>query len=250
MTVPCERANTMDAMWLSDRLMIRRARAHDAEAIADIARAVNVHDFSRYGRGFIVYTLSAREYAERTLNWSCVYLFIREGRTVGYVCGCRESELQYSLSAGALDHQPCVCGTIQRMAQERRDKHYLFLEQIAILPEFQDRGIGEVCFCWFCDRHAAPFYVGMLEGPVRNPRIDYWQKRGFERIGQATESLPERFLCSPTEPAASRRLLWGIYILSDRSFRPMRGRVLGDALERASRVGAPASTGANEEELL
>ncbi len=66
-----------------------------------------------------------------------------------------------------------------------------------------------------------PYYAAMLERPNRNPRIKYWEKRGFVRIGQAEEVLQARFMPSEYTLIPGSTFLWGIYVLSNSGYRPL-----------------------------
>ena len=104
--------------------------------------------------------------------------------------------------------------------QRAFDSDFCFLDQIAILPEFQDRGFGERCFLAFTQTVKGPYYAAMLEQPVRNPRIQYWEKRGFMRIDEAEEVLQARFEPHEHPSVSCTPLLWGIYLLQDAGYRP------------------------------
>jgi GNAT superfamily N-acetyltransferase len=204
------------------KLSVRRATQADAETIAGIAASVDFHDDLRLGRGFIVYTLPAADYARRILRGYLAYMFLMNGHPIGYICGCDHVRLARDLADETLAHQSNVCRTIMAQARDRVDKQYLFLEQIAILPEFQDKGFGEAFFGKFCDLHPGPFYVSMLEGPVRNPRIAYWEARGFQCVGVAREVLPFRFVTSPVGGNLPCELRWGVYVLPTNGYRSVQ----------------------------
>jgi hypothetical protein len=203
-------------------IVLRLADPTDAATIEKIASAVNVHKYSHIGKGFLVYTLSAMEYRKRILEGQHIYMFDFGGQSVGFICGYDQRGLAYYLKETTLSHESSVCHAIQGLAAERGDAQYLFLDQIAILPALQDQGFGEKFFLHFCQTVSGPFYVAMLEAPTRNPRIAYWQARGFLRIGQALERLPQRFAPKDMHPVISDKLIWGIYVLPLMKFMPIR----------------------------
>lgn len=194
---------------------IRRARPSDAIFISELASAVNIFSYSNQQRGFLVYSLPPPEYKKRIADKQCVYIFELEGKSVGFVCGYNERGLVRYLRDQTLSHESQICSAVIHFAARRQFSRFLFLDQISIVPELQDRGLGQVYFRQFCQNVRGPFYVAMLESPVRNPRIDYWVKRGFARIGEARERLPPQFGTKDRTQTSSDELLWGIYLMEE-----------------------------------
>jgi hypothetical protein len=175
-------------------------------------------------RGFLVYTLSALEYRKRVVDGQHIYVFEIDGVAVGFICGYGEAAVQTYLDDHTLSHESDVCHAIQTAARTRGDARYSFLDQIAIKPQFQERGLGEEFFHLFCQVVPGPYYVVMLEQPIFNPRIHYWCARGFTRIGHVIELLPNRFAPAHGAAAVSGELTWGIYVLATRGFVSLRAR--------------------------
>lgn len=205
-------------------VQIHKARRSDAAAIADIAHAVNIVRYAPFQKGFLVYSLTPHEYARRISDGQHVFVFRRGGRIIGFVCGYTNEQFARYLSNGSLSHESTIGATVTRLAAEAGHHFYAFLDQIGIVPDHQDRGFGEAAFGAFCDRVPGPFYVAMLEAPTRNPRIDFWQARGFRRVGEAEEILTERFAFTSDELAAPPRLTWGIYLLPDGGYEAKSSR--------------------------
>ena len=202
-------------------LDVRRAVDGEADRIAQIADAVNIHRYAYLGKGFLVYTLSASEYKKRIYDRQHVYVFIYGKDIIGFVCGYGRKRFESYLSDGTLGHEPTIGREVQRVATERGDKHYAFLDQIAILPEYQDQGLGETFFGKFCQLIDGLYYVAMVEGPLPNPRIAYWRARGFARVGEVFEPLPPRF--AETTNSSPGFMQWGIYLLPNKGFIPQDG---------------------------
>jgi hypothetical protein len=194
---------------------IRRARPSDAIFISELASAVNIFSYSNQQRGFLVYSLPPSEYRKRIADKQCVYIFELEGKSVGFICGYNERGLVRYSRDQTLSHESQICSAVIHFAVRRKISQFVFLDQISIVPELQDRGLGETYFRQFCQNVRGPFYVAMLESPIRNPRIDYWVKRGFARIGEALERLPHQFGPKDRTQTSSDELLWGIYLLEE-----------------------------------
>jgi len=213
---------------LSFELDLRLAEKSDADVIAQIASSVNVYHYSKWGRGFLIYTLTAEDYRKRIIDGNSLYLFLLNGQPIGYVCGYNQDMLKEYLSTSILSHESSIGHNVQTLAHNRGNKRYLYLDQIAILPVFQELGLGEQFFCRFCEICRGPYYVAMLEAPLRHPRISYWEARGFQRIGNAIELLAEQFIPRHQQHNHNhlRKLLWGIYILLDKTFTTRRTPVI------------------------
>jgi GNAT superfamily N-acetyltransferase len=187
-----------------------------------IASTVNIHEYSHHNRGFLVYTLTATEYRKRIADGQYVFLFDYKGEPVGFVCGYDDEGLDRYYRDETLSHESSVCRAVMEAARKQGDRSYLFLDQISVLPSMQNRGLGERYFDLFCKHIRGPFYVAMLEAPIRNPRIDFWLKRGFKRLGYVDEVLPERFSHHASGQTATPNLRWGIYLLEDWGYHPQR----------------------------
>lgn len=200
-------------------LRILRATPDDAAEIARIAAAVNVHKCAYLGKGFLVYTLNPNEYRKRIRDHQHLYAFWVGCKIVGFVCGYDRGQFETYLADGTLGHEPALGLAIKRQAAERGDHRYAFLDQIAILPEYQDRGLGEWFFDRFCRLVPGPYYVAMVEAPIENPRISYWRARGFSRLGRVEERLPPRFADASSMKTTFSTISWGIYVLRPVNFR-------------------------------
>lgn len=203
-------------------LQVRRATLADAEVIAAIASAVNVHTGTHPEGGFLVYTLRPDEYGKRVLDNQHVFLFLVGDEPVGFICGYELHALEQYIRDATLAHETTVCTTILAVAEQHHDRDFRFLDQIAILPKFQNLGLGESCFLHFTQTVTGPYYVGMVEAPIKNPRIAYWHRRGFIRIGQAWEPLPARFAPPRCGTGPGLPWLWGLYRLAEGGYRPQR----------------------------
>jgi len=209
-------------------VVAQRACLAQADTIAHIADSVNIHTYAYQGKGFLVYGLTKDEYEKRIKDNSYVYVFMIGKKVIGFVCGYDRHQFEDYLSNETLGHEPVIGAAIGRHARERGDQQYAFLDQIAILPRYQDQGYGELAFNHFCEQLNCPYCVAMAEGPLRNPRIEYWQDRGFIRIGEAIEYLPDRFNGIRAVGGPIKRILWGIYTLPMSGFRPIRHTSCGD----------------------
>jgi ribosomal protein S18 acetylase RimI-like enzyme len=207
--------------WLPapPEVSIRPAEPEDSAAIAEIALAVSIYRYAYQEKGFLVYSLTAAEYSRRIADGQHVYVFMLDGRIIGFVCGYTKGRFESYLADGTLGHEPTIGNEVRRLASCRADHAYVFLDQIGVLPGFQDKGYGEACFAAFCAAVRGPYYVAMVEGPLPNPRIAFWKARGFQRIGVIEEPLSERFAPSrpPTLPNAV--IMWGLYVLPEGGFR-------------------------------
>lgn len=211
---------------LSFELDLRLAEESDATTVAQIASSVNVYHYSKRGRGFLIYTLTAEDYRKRIVDGNFLYLFLLNGQPIGYVCGYNQNMLKEYLSTSILSHESSIGHNVQALAHNRGNKRYLYLDQIAILPVFQELGLGEQFFCRFCEICSGPYYVAMLEAPLHHPRIPYWEARGFQRIGHAVELLAEQFFPKHQQHNPLRKLFWGIYVLLDKTFTTRRTPVI------------------------
>ena len=205
-------------------ISIRKACPSDGGVIAKIAAALDVRNGSNPDGGFLVYTLRREEYELRVRDNQHVYVFQCSNHPVGFVCGYDRRLLRQYLADSTLSHEATVCRTVLELAKDRGHADFRFLDQIGILPPYQNHGLGEAFFLKFIRTIHGPFYAAMLEEPLRNPRIEYWQKRGFERIGYSYESVPPHLGVNEW-PFPTTRLLWGIYILQDKAFTPWRSLV-------------------------
>lgn len=222
-----DRLQTITKRLMFGKLQVRPARPGEAERIAQIAAAVNINRYGYLGKGFLVYTLCAAEYRKRIRDGQHIHVFTIDKKIVGFVCGYDRQQFESYLVDNTLGHEPSIGREVQRLAAERGDKHYVFLDQIALLPDYQDRGLGELFFLQFCKDVRGPYYVGMVEGPMANPRIDYWRARGFFKIGHVQEKVPNRFAGVDAAYNIDRLVLWGIYLLLDDGFQIVRCRKLG-----------------------
>ncbi len=205
---------------------IRSAVRQDSQRIAQIAMAVAARNLNDLSYGFLIYPLAAEEYGRRIADKQFVYMFLVQDSIVGFICGYnRDALVRYSRST-VLAHESVVIETILEFADSHGDPDFVFLDSIALLPTFQNRGFGEQAFAQFCSLVQRSFYVAMLEKPIRNPRIAYWSRRGFVRIGEARQPVSPRFALPHSRVTTPRDLLkWGIYALQSQSFKPQRPRV-------------------------
>jgi ribosomal protein S18 acetylase RimI-like enzyme len=205
-----------------NQIVLRRAEGADAELIASIASGVNIHKYAQHHNGFLVYSLTAAEYAKRISDGHYVFMFEYKGQSIGFLCGYDEEGLERYHKDNTLSHESSICKSIMEAAMSSEHLSYLFLDQVAILPSLQNCGLGERYFDLFCEHlQGRPFYGAMLEAPVRNPRIDFWRKRGFTRLGQVEENLPERFRKHPNH-SVQDTFLWGIYLREYPIYVPKR----------------------------
>jgi hypothetical protein len=188
----------------------------DADTISEIAALVSIHNYARFDRGFLFYTLSRDEYAERICNGELVLLLSFNGNPIGYLCA-RQTPWNVDSTT-----EEGLAEAVVRAAKSLGVKDYLMVDQFVILPEYQDCGFGEAFAYLLSKEHEGPFFADMLEQPLRNPRIAYWHRRGVEKVGEFTELPPDRFLREESDTLGSSTLTWGIYFLEKGAFVPQR----------------------------
>lgn len=217
--------------WFSrfGELVIRAAVPSDGDRIAEIAALVNIHNYAQFNRGFLFYSLTTEEYARRIIAGHIVHVFALDDEMVGFVCGMDQVALNEAIvvherlaAARGLPLSDIVSRTVRGLAADSRHDNYLFVDQIALLPEWQNLGLGEQ-FAWhFSQLHRRRYYIDLLESPLRNPRIQYWHRRGFIKVGEVRERPPERFVRQEGGTRALEHLTWGIYTLPALAFKPIR----------------------------
>jgi GNAT superfamily N-acetyltransferase len=187
------------------RWSVVRAKPEDGALIAAIAAGVKAAEFGSEGKGFLVYCLTADEYRERIEEGHEVWLLLSDGEAVGYFLGVGSEMLARQKQGGGAAEAAYELALAH--AARNGVERFLFTSQMAILPERQDGGLGGRFLAAIVGYARVPLYADIMEAPVRNPRIDFWMRHGFERIGECRERLPERFRFGGVS-----EVTWGIYV--------------------------------------
>lgn len=186
-------------------LRIALAAEGDAELIAAIAASVRADQYANDGRGFLIFALDAEGYKERMRKGHLVGLLLQGDRPVGFFCAVKSDILKAASLAG-------VYGSAYQFALSHAEQSgissFVFGDQFAILPVCENQGLGSTFIQLLLSLLAAPVYLDAAEKPLWNPRIRFWEKHGFRRVGEVVEELPEKF-----RPAADvSSVTWGIYL--------------------------------------
>lgn len=202
---------------------IRYAAPGDAKQIANIAASVEAKRVIDLTNGFLIYSLTADEYRQRIEDKQHIYVFLVRDTIAGFICGYDAATLERYTRMPVLAHESIIAQSVLHLSAIHGHANYAFLDSIALLPDYQNMGYGEQAFEQFCAVVSGPYFVAMLEGPIRNPRIDYWCRRGFIRIGGVQQPVPERFGLPQRLACEHANLLeWGIYLLPQHGFTPAR----------------------------
>lgn len=201
-----------------DTITFRALIESDSKAMYDIASKVNVHqlDFVESGRGFLVHSLDDKSYAELIGHQLQTLGVFADGQLVGYLVGnyvCGDQTDNGLQPNGYFDQ---VGQAICDVSKTLGDKMVLYLDQIAIHPDYQGRGLGKRLFFSYVEMYSGPFYALILEKPLRHPRIEFWCSIGFSRVAGVCETLREKFEPG-LPPLSDSELCWGIYRLIHRS---------------------------------
>ena len=193
-------------------LVNRYARATDSEKMMEIAKAVNVHslDYFKQGKGFLVQSLSKDEYLKRILEDNRIMVLEFDKNVVGFICGFTSESIDILIEKTVLGHELNIIKKMNQIAFENHINRYIFLDQIAIDPNFQGKGFGRQLFLHYIDITGGHFFAAMLEKPIINPRINYWLEYGFMYMGSVEQVLDQRFH-PDAPPLNTGSLTWGIY---------------------------------------
>jgi GNAT superfamily N-acetyltransferase len=185
---------------------LRLVSANEIGTIATLAERVSAGRWAHQGRGFVVGAYTASGYLEKMRNGWVFYLcelLDNDGsaRVVGYIAGATSESLQ---RADSLSDYWKIVSTRARLLKTDR---FFVLEQMAIDPDFQGKGLGKRFFDELSARVSRATFFRVIEAPLNYPHREFWQKRGFTRLDvfeTPAESLSATLL-------GSQKLSWGIY---------------------------------------
>ncbi len=200
-----------------DSSFIKRASLNEAARIAEISTLVNIHNLNRLNRGFLCYSLSEEEYAQK-INEEEVDLLIHEDEIIGFAC-CVQRPPTAALVQTDSSQFLSIENKVFNHAQQLGQKDFVLIEQIAIDPAYHNSGFGDF-FCGELSKfYNKVVFLVLMERPLRNPRIAYWHERGFNKVGEFNELPTARFLAHESLISPSESLTWGIYQLGVGCFR-------------------------------
>ncbi|MCC6953761.1 MAG: hypothetical protein IT290_06560 [Deltaproteobacteria bacterium] len=202
------------------RFELRRATTEDAETIAYIAALVNINNYSHFDRGFLLFSFSQQEYADKIEHGYHVYLFVLDGEPIGFTSAVRRNLIQTDHSGR--DVYPSLYPAVEKKARELGLDDYVVVHQVAIIPNEQNKGYGEIFISRLNRVESGPYFSVMLESPLRNPRIRYWSNRGVEKIEEIRERPSSLFLAMESGESPVDELVWGLYYVDERGWRPRR----------------------------
>jgi ribosomal protein S18 acetylase RimI-like enzyme len=140
---------------------ISEATELDAPGIALVAKAVKYKP-GKGQRGFLIHVKSEEEYGER-IRLSKHFFVAREGgKAIGFLMAYDKNELV--LLKEKLSHEDSVAGEL--LCQECAD--FIFIDQVAVLPEYHDRGVGQLLLDKVSDKPA--LFACILHKPTLNTR--------------------------------------------------------------------------------
>jgi ribosomal protein S18 acetylase RimI-like enzyme len=172
---------------------IRRAQAGDAEVVHALAEAAEASELSGDAgtAGFLIHAQPAAEYAARIAVASHFYLAEADGEVAGFLLAANAASLRV-MRRGMAGEDAVVdyvldCG----------GEGLVYLDQIAVRPHSQRRGIGRELFRQLVRDSAGGTLMGaILHAPIRNAAsIGFFAGEGFRCRAEVREA----------------DLLWGIY---------------------------------------
>lgn len=180
-------------------LRIERPKLMDAEGIAKIAESLRLNLEKVYPNGFLLYPKNTQWYQDRIregFEHKGDYFYVaREGEhLVGYILGTEGLLLPEYIQKGLV--------TCPETAQHlyNRTKHFVFGEQIGVIPDCTRKGIGSRLLEHLTkeiDAKSERILVNIAHAPVKNEAsINFCRHEGFSLLHEFSNSDGS---------------LWGIY---------------------------------------
>jgi predicted GNAT superfamily acetyltransferase len=167
-------------------MIIRRARASDAERIHAIAESIRLNRDS-YQNGFLVHVPSPEQYRS-CISLSPFFYVAQNEETDGFLMCYDSGTLQTLRENGQMEHEDNLVDFVLQ-----NELPYVFGDQIGVRPGKIRQGIGKSMMIRLFEdmeiEHIPTMYVGILHDPVRNGQSIYFcTDLGFEEIGEVTNS--------------------------------------------------------------
>lgn len=185
-------------------LTVRAANTSDGPFLAEVAASVRIDVYRPAGKGFLLFPMTADQYAARLDAGHRAWLLWRESRPVAMLAGAPSSALRAGRQGS-----PATYGPVYQFALDYFDEDRFFvLDQLAVVPAHQDAGYGHRLLSTVAEELRCPILIDVLDAQIQNPRLAWWQRQGFRRVGQVTERLPD-----DRRIDGSADVTWGLHVL-------------------------------------
>jgi len=177
---------------MEENVHYRRATVEDVAAVIELGKMLEFHEGDNTtelsSRGFLLFVKPEEAYAKR-FSFSQYCSVAERGRTiVGFLIAHDRRELE---AMGDLLQYPKAL--LQKL-YALEHPHWIYIDQIAVHPEYQHQGIGQHLYDFvFGDTKASFLIAGVTHKPIAN----LVSRSFFEKNGHTlcTEFTGGRWLC-------------------------------------------------------
>lgn len=193
-------------------IILHDSQDEEIDAIASMVKSVSAASFRDKGKGFIVFAKDAEWYRRRIEQSHIVGILKSANKVLGFFCGVPSSEIDSTIQNSTVYNE--AYSFVQEWTHKESVNDYFFLDQLVIDPAFHDQGFGKKLLSQIQAQVRSDIFIDVLEKPLVNPRLMWWKKRGFLRIGEVREKLDS--LAASAFDGKFSEITWGLYHLGAR----------------------------------
>lgn len=199
-------------------MFIRLARQEDAPQIHAIAKSlyINRPNFDLKS-GFIVYYLEEEEYAIRIRN-NPFYVTIVNGKVIGYLMAYSDTMLKYYVKNNIVTHEEEILKILFDYCNTNNIHEFVFIDQLAISPEFQKMGYGGYLLKQLCSDTKGPYFGIILNKPICNPNENIFYNKRMKKLGEVEMVAKDKWQMVDVK-GNPVKFTWGIYITETFGFK-------------------------------